>query len=693
MADNIFNATPRTYFRGTQDSSLKQAVAEAVSRPQHLPFFFLFAQKGPLEPQFVTGAEAAAMYGIDSFDLRKQWATHATVFAKQAIAQGGTICVQRVVSDDIPQAASLRLWADVLPVQLSDYERNADGSIKTSTTGVPVVLGTKIAGFKVKFVLDSVTAVDGEGSFGQASEAAGDLTDPDTETQSTRIPLMDFQVPSVGAFGNNNGIRLYAPTTKSKAKLDPRIVQNEAVYPFRIACVSRPDALTSPSIVSTVAGEQYIDFSFMPGSINRLVDKQLYIGDTFLDAYQDLDSGNVPAYGPFGAISVYDANIEALLTQLYTEEVKHRDAFSDFTGDPSEIYRFNLFGATTSGGVPYHAIQLISGVVGSVRLAETSNLMAQGGGDGTLTATVFDKLVKDGCAQFLDANSPLKNMIRFPFSTIYDSGFSLDTKYALVNILANRPNTSVILGTHTVGGAILTDSDEAAIAAALLTHVQQFPESEYYGTSTMRGMLIGGSGRLTAGQFRGHLPLTLEFLNKAVAYHGAADGSWKPGLAFDDFPLNKVTLFKSLNVETRSDTARDNEWDIGLVTVESSDRREYFFPAFQTVYNKDDSILNSYMAMALCQDLTMIGEEIRIEFSGKSSLSNLQFVDRMTKRMAERVLGRYDGRFTIIPTVVITAADEARGYSWTAKYDFYGPTMKTVQTLSLDGHRIEDLPA
>ena len=692
MSDLILHGTPRSVMLGTNDQSTEQQPVVAVARPQHVPFFFTFAQKGPLEPMFVTGAEANTLYGADTFDARKKYATHATEFIKRNFAKAGCAIIQRLETPDAHARASVRIWADVLETTVQDYQRNDDGSIKMAN-GAPVAAGAPIPGYKVKFLVSQVApTAEGEDTFGAATQAAGDQTDADTQEQSVRIPIMDLRVPSFGPDGNNAGLRLWAPTTGGRLPMDADVVVNEKTFPFRLALVQRANEMTSPAISTTLSGAQYIDFSLMPGAYDRKRDRSLYLGDIFLDQYQDVSSAaGTVQYAPFSEIHLYDDQIADLLEKLYIAEKAIANPFSDFTGATDEMYRFNLFGGKTAAGVPYHSYQVVTGAGGAVRLAENSNLMAAGGTEGVMNNDVYNTLVQAACAQFADPKSPLKNMVKYPYSCIYDSGFNLEAKKALVQILAQRKNTWVGLSTHVVGERAKSAAEETAMASTLLSHIQMYPESEHFGTSTMRGILIGGSGRYIGSSFRKDLPLTLELLDKVAEYTGAANGEWNSSSRFDVDSGRDVKLFTNLNVLTRTDDTADANWIIGLVTPESSDRKQYYFPAFQTVYDRDDSVLNSLVTVLAIADLQMIGEETRIKFSGRSDLSNLEFVTEVNKFMAAKIAGRYDNRFLIEARAYITAEDEKRGFSWTTKVAIGAPGMKSVQTFSIEGQRIENM--
>lgn len=693
MTATIVNAAPMTIMQGVQDKSTRALVAEAEVLPQHLPKVYLYTQKGPQEPQLVVGGTLTQMYGVDSFDLRKPWATHQTVLAQLLNAKGNALMVERMKPSDAALPASIRLSLDVLALQVDEYERNSDGSFKLDTDGAKIPTGTKIAGYQVKWVAEAIGVnTDGDDTFGIATQSAGDQTDTSSSTQSVRYPILDLRVPHFGAYGNNLGLRLWAPTQLSSSPVDTRVLSNEKVYPFRLACVGRSDVLSTPKVVETQQAEQFINFCLKPDVIDRNTDAELYMGDVFLQAYQDLDSvDKPPQWGPFGSMHLYQANLDDLLAQFYAAEKPLIDAFSDFDGLDGEEYRFNLVSGVSSQNVPYHSYQVVTGAANSVRLSETATIWADGGSDGTMSEELFAGLVADAVAAYADGNSIYQDTARYPESIIYDSGFPLDTKYALCSFIAVRKDTAVVLSTHDVLGLPLTASEESSLAVALRTRLQMYPESEYFGTHTMRGMIVGRSGNLIGSQYKKRLPLTLEIAAKAADYMGASNGRWKSGFSFDRAPQSEVSMFNNVNVTFTPATARNKDWDNGLVWVESFGRRSLYFPALKTVYDNDTSVLNSFFTMMACVELEKVGDRARRQFSGADDLTNEQLVERVNEFITQNTTGRFDDRYVIIPDTYFTAADQARGYSWSTKIKLYSPSMKTVGTLSIEAYRIEDL--
>ena len=698
MTATIVNAAPMTIMLGTQDKSTRALVAEPEVLPTHLPKVFIYAKKGPTDPQLVVGGSRSQMYGEESFDLRKPWATHATVLSNLINAKGNAQMIQRVQPADAGPPASIRLYLDVLPTQVKRYERNADGSFRTDADGAKIeIAGASVDGYKVKWVAEQLMPdANGEDTFGKADPVAGDQIDAATSVQSQRYPILDVRVAHFGSYGNLQGLRLWAPTTESSQAIDGRILTNEKVYPFRMAVVAKNDELSTPKLVETQAAEQFVNVCLKPDTINRNTDSELYIGDVFIQAYQNLTSPNLPPqWGPFGALAIYDQNIAALLAQFYAAEaaLSIGSVGTDFTGEADEEYRFNFVSGMSSYGVPYESFQMVTGSANSVRLSESSTIYAKGGSDGTMNEELFAQLVADAVREYANPNSILQDTARYPESIIYDSGFPLDTKYALCSFIAVRKDTAVILSTHDVLGPSLSASEESSLAIALRTRLQMYPESEFFGTPTMRGMIVGRSGKLIGSQYKKRLPLTLEIASKAADYMGASNGRWKSGFSFDRDPGSVVSMFNDVNVTFTPAAVCNKDWDNGLVWVESYGRRSLYFPALKTVYDNDTSVLNSFFTMMACVELEKVGERVRRQYSGASDLTNAQLVERVNQAVIDQTLGRFDDRFIIQPDAYFTAADLARGYSWTLRIKIYAPNMKTVMTLSLEAYRIDDLAA
>lgn len=691
MANQIVNAAPMVIDYGTEDLSTRLIPREPELIPQHLPKFFLFTQKGPLTPQLVVGNERDLMFGTESFNLRGKYANHSTVFANLVNAEGNSCMLQRVIAEDAGPEATIIAWLDVLATDVDLYERNVDGSIKVDTLGDPIITGTG-TGFKVKWVVTNHASVaDLQDDYGQLTITPGDQVDPVTSAQSQRYPIFELKASSLGEYGNTTGIRMWAPTVDTVAAMPTKMMANSKAYPYFVSMIRRQDTLTAPVITKTLFGEQRVMVTFKPEVIDPLTDAELYIDDVLIDAYQNLTDLRYPKlYGDFSDIKVYQDNIELLVELFHAAEIPYIDSFSDFTSNVNDKHLFNFVTGVSSQNVPYHSFIFVD-EANTVRFSEFTNIYASGGSDGTIDHATHAALVSAQLTRYLDPNDELQELAVNVESIIYDTGFPLDTKLDLISFIAQRKDTFVVLSTHDVEDRILTASEEHSLAIALRTHLQMYPESDYFGTPVMRGMIIGRSAKLRNSQYTKYLPLTAEVAIKSAKYMGAGNGRWKNGSHFDGAPGSIVDYMYDINITWVPASVRNRNWDVGLNWVQAYDRRSYFFPALKTVYDNDTSVLNSYFtAMAICQ-LNKIAHGAWREFSGVSHLTNAQLVSRVNDYVTNRVLNRFDNRFVIRPEAFISDADMLRGFSWTLPIKIFAASLKTVMTSYVQAYRIEDL--
>jgi hypothetical protein len=696
-SNTIVNGAPMVILRGTQDLSTRTLPVEAEVLPTHLPKVYIYAQKGPTAPQLVVGNSRNQMYGDDTFDLRKPFATHQTVLSNTVNAKGNSQMIERIVPDDVGPKSNFLLSLDVLAsTTVQQYTRDANGAfILNPTTGLPVAVtgsGATLTGYKVKWVISNISTLVNESTFGAAANAVGDQTE--SAVQSQRYPILQFQASSYGSFFNNSGLRISAPTELSGIAVDALSLNAMKAYPFRLSAIRRSSATATPSIVNTEFDEPYFDFTLKAGQINPLTDANYSLDDIFLDKYRNVSDLRFPMkFGDFGAIKVYQANIDTLVAMFYAAESSHADANSDFTGAAGESYMFNFISGISSKGAPYYTFTVDNSGTGAIRLSENTNIYAVGGSDGTMNETAFAAIVADRVSQYSDPNNSLMDTATNVESIMYDSGFPLATKYAMCKFISERKDTAVVLSTYDVNGVAMTAATEHSMAVALRTRLQMYPESDYYGTSVMRGVIVGRYGDLRNSQYGKQLPLTIELASKAAEMMGAGDGRWKEVSLFDKAPNSEITMFNNINVTFTPSTVRNKDWDIGLNWVQKFSRNSCYFPALKTVYDNDTSVLNSFFTMMACVELQKVGDRVHKLYSGNVSLTKGQLIDKVNSAVEERTIGRFAGLYKIVPAAYYTDADIARGYSYQLPIKIYANGLSTVQVLSVQAYRMSDFVA
>lgn len=682
---NVVNAAPMVKDLGIQDLSPERIPRTPIPVPQHLPKFYIFAQKGPTTPELLFGAERNEMYGDKTFSAGSAYYNHQTIFANAVNARANACMLQRLIPADAGPKANLTLWLDVLETTVDLYERNTDGSIKTSGLGDPVLNGTT-PGFKVKWVVTSASTAQQAQQFGLRTQVAGDQVDTDSTTQSIRYPIFDFVVDSQGSYGNDLGIRMWTPMAALN-EVPYKMMAQEKAFPYFISVVERESANVTPTVQTTIYNEQFITVTVKPGVEDPLTTKKLYIGENFVPAYGNTTD---PRYAiqraPFSGFHIYQANVDELLEKFHNAEVPFIDQFSDFTSDEGDFGLFNFVTGVSTQNVPYHSFVFVNDQdTDVVTFSAFTDVMAAGGSDGTMTEDIFNEMVQKEIKRYRDRKDELMDLAYHIEQAFYDSGFNTETKFLLPSFISQRHDTFLFLGTHTFGERMLTASEEQSMSASLRTHVLNYPESAYFGTPATRCMIMGCSGVIRNTTYR--VPATYEIAIKFARYMGASSGEWNGEYKPDGDPGHLVEELTDLNMVWVPEDVRNRFWDVGLNWIGRFDREAFFIPAYKTVYADDTSVLTSAITVfALCT-MNKIGHAAWRSYVGVSYLSDLQLCERVNNFVRDRSRNKFDDRFIIVPSAVVTDLDEARGFSWTLPIKVGAFGMKTLQTLYVQADR------
>ena len=690
------NAAPKTIFLGTDDKSERALVATTAPRPTHLPLVFLWSEWGPTEPQVINGNTAKIMYGEQTFNLRSKWANHATLYANLFMSHANTMVVKRLLPANIGPKATIRLSIDVLETEMDVFKREIDGSYSVDAAGAFIPTGDKVSGFQVKWVKEAIqpdpTGVSGVGT---GTIGVGDQTDP-VSGDSKRYPIIDLEVPHFGSLGNRYGLSMYAPTSRSANPINSKFMGTDGVYPFRISMFRKTSETTTAKLIETQSAAQFVEFSFKEGVINTMDDAEAYIGDVLLDSYRNMTPSDplaAPTYGPFERMHVYQDNIEEMLTKFFTAEAAATYADNNLFGLEVEANKhlFNFMSGVNSENVPYDTFRLADSLgTDGIRLTENTVMFASGATDGTVNDADFATLVGSEMEEIGDPNSMWNNTVELPMSFFYDSGFPLDIKRKCGHFISNLKNTVLVMSTHVAGEGALGADSENSRAISIRTALEAHPESIYFGTNACRAVIVGRHGKLINSAWKDYVGCNYELADKISAFAGASNGIWKASKLFDRTPTNYLTKMRDLNVTWTPVDVRNRDWAAGLMWPENIERRTPYFPATQTIYDDDTSTLNSLLMVMAVAECQTVGDRARMEYNG-GNYSKADLKDRVETYIKENVKSRFCELFRIIPEVSFTAADEARGYSWTLTIKIYGNNMKTVQTLIIEAHRADEL--
>lgn len=231
---------------------------------------------------------------------------------------------------------------------------------------------------------------------------------------------------------------------------------------------------------------------------------------------------------------------------------------------------------------------------------------------------------------------------------------------------------------------------ESSIAAAIYASSKIYAESDKWGTPAMRIAVVGQSGEIEGSRYKWRIPLAVDVALKLQKYMGSPDGKWKEEYAPDLSGNNIVSFLTNVNVTFKPSYVYDRDWLNGLIWVQYKDRRSLFYPALQTIYPDDTSVLNSLINSKAAATMDVVCHSTWTDLVGNGKYTKEQFLERSDEMIRERSSDIFGNRFKIVPKTFYTKADNARGYSWSCEVDLYMNNMKLVGSYTIVAKRLED---
>lgn len=676
MSNLVVNGAPHAVDLYTKNSSGVPYVRELEANPQHLPKVYLFAEKGTEKEWLGGGNERKTQFGASTFMERSKYFTHTTELSNVVERLGNVCMYKRLLPDDAGPAANYTLWLDVLETNVDVYQRNADGSIKI-VAGSPVLLST-VSGFVYKFVKTHNSNASSDQTFGLKTQMPGDQVDPLHPTvRSTRYPIWEQSASSRGYWGNNIGASFWSYDSRIET-VPVKLVATERAFPYSVRVSKRDTKLNTLTPIPTVLDSLSVMFTLKPGSVDPSTDSEVYLPTTFEPNYNQTDSRYPIQEADLNGLYIYQNNIDTLLAKFHAAEIPFIDPMQyDFTAAPSDKYLFNILGGKTLSGYSYNTYIAAED---SISLNRHETIFADGGSDGTMSLEVLEQKVISEVRRYSDDYDEIQDKAYHIESHLYDTGFSLPTKLELGAFISIRGDTFVTFSTFQVGERSFDNSEELSIAQSIKAMLINLPESTNFGTGVVRAAIYGGDCELRGSNTKRRVSTVLEVAYKRAKYMGASNGRWKNKMQYDqgiggsaaEITTNHSRLWVPVQVRYRF-------WDAGLNWWARFDRSQIFCPAFKTVFEDETSVLTAdTVAMALIQ-LNKINDRSWRAHSGTVGKSDVLFISDVTRYNSDAVRDRFDGRFPIVPKVLITESDKARGsISWQSGFQLYADPMRTV---------------
>ncbi len=695
------NAYPRVNVRGTNDKSLRQVPYKTTSLPQFLPLVFVMSRKGPTTRQVVNSSLAINLYGKEIFDSNSKYFKHTNQLLKTVLSNSGVAVVHRLVDPVVKERSNITLYLDILEDDIDVYKRHIDGSIVYDDNGEPVVDedNSPFKGYRVKWIVEYT---DGSEEYGTKTVKTGTMEDADGN-KSTMYPIFEFRAADVGEYGNDLG---FAFATADINKVSKEDLEKFRTFPLYFYYYRKDNETRTPRVFPNIYNGPNITFALNPKAKHPITNEFLDIS-RILDKYYTEDE-----YKEILKPYFYADNADLVLTKLYEKEKEwygkdieteegtvNTSEWYDFieeATDDENKYMLNPVSFRTLSRVPYFGFvhdkdeaTLSDGMV-DVTLGKNLPLFMKGGKDGKIDDETFESLVREQMDLYLQVDGPYMDPLVNVETVLVDSGFGVETKKSLVNFIALRHDTFLILSTYVKSESDkpFTLEEERAIAVALNSRCQLAPESEEYGTPVMRAMIVAGSGRIKSDVNLSRYPLTLDITEKSCSFMGASGAKWNKNKLFDRGELNIIKSMIDIEPKFVPETVKANLWSINMVYPEPIDRSTYCFTALQTVYPDDTSVLNSYFTAMAIVWIYKVAYEAHRRFSGSVSLPDKEFLKKVDSFIMSKLDGAFGDMFKVEATSYLTENNELEGYSWSTDINIYSPTMKTEMQLTVNADRL-----
>lgn len=658
---NLSNGAPRFILEGIRDESIVAPVPVPEVFAQHLPHLYILGERGTLTPQLLDPSLLVSYYGKSTFDPLSKYYTMGSQFLNTIAGAGNQVMVQRVHPANALTPAYWTVGLELVEDEITDYKRDAFGVAERDAGGNFILDTTTRTGLVGRIVINSDV---GSVAFGAAVKKKGLMTSS-TGVQSDYYPIMDIEIPSPGAFGDNVGFSLWAPNSQSVNPLNVAVAVDQVAQLFRLRVYERPDQQSTAVLKMTKDRESEINFSFKKTVVDSATSTKYSFPLRVKDYSNDQD-GYVSVPGPIGRTKVYYDSLEAALKLVMVNETSA--AGNTLLHGADSFHQINFLGGVDFYGNPYYTFRVQGVVDGGISMNDVAVYYAEGGSDGTYEDAEGNPLTKTQmynmlCREQFDNYGDLPdievlNDAMYPMSTYYDCGYDLETKKSLISVTGKRKDVIAYIGTYIDGGPRLTGLEQRSMAASLRTFARLYPESTLYGTGVCRVIFFMQSGLLVDDDSGTYVPHLLDHAYKRAVYAGSGDGVLKNAKAYDAAENNKVQLLKDMDLLWEPQDVRNSTWDLGLNYAQTHNRRQAYVPHVQTVYAEESSVLRDELALTICVDIEKKCQTAYRMLGVDTRRTVEQNLNELNNILTDLTKDLYDNRVDIVVNAFRTVKDQ-----------------------------------
>ena len=273
--------------------------------------------------------------------------------------------------------------------------------------------------------------------------------------------------------------------------------------------------------------------------------------------------------------------------------------------------------------------------------------------------------------------------LHYPFTHIFDLGYSFKTKKAMLDFLDVRDDVIVILSTQVLmadgSGRTIKQNDQATDEGngeALRAYALLMRESVLYGTDCMRCSIYCHSGHIVdTTAYNGILPFTYW---DAVQYSKYGNLTYMKQDEPRGLPNAYNLLFKDWNWWNYRADSQSRVWDNGLNYVQYADMTRLFYPSLRTVYRAATSVLVDEWFVAAVVYAKYVCRRAWATFSGRNDTASI--LQGAIKKYLDTELGHlFNGKYSFTVSVYQTAEEQELGYIQHVKLSITsGATMRVL---------------
>jgi len=540
-----------------------------------------------------------------------------------------------------------------------------------------------------------------------------------TYTQGNFIwyPVVDIVAENPGVWGESFGIRLYFDKDRNTIALQQ---QNGAVN-YTVAPIELIAGDTLPTPITGTSMDTYVVGTMRKGVVDPETDVDLSLIKRIPNLYkgaQRLPITITPvdeAWNALGKIlmqtemeardqikALYNqperiaAGYPAFRTIIDTEGNEVAETFVDAlygqvataeTIGESDGHMANPLTCMDAEEIPYFSIACVDGedelVSGDPNIdvakvfipAQTVPIYLGGGSDGDKLDNDIERYIR---AQIKAGQGGTQEYLldypRCPFNSIIDTGVSVKTKKAYIDMMSFRDNVVVNLATQTTWRTATNEeyslngefpnnrSDDESIGASLRSYAWLMREDVNNGTEACRCCIFLHAGQISG--FDGWVPATLWIAMKDAQYLNLDHITVEPA----GLPNAAVTCFTEVSWRAGTADTQSRCWNAGLNYWQSYDKdtadgaARLHYAALRSVYRYETSVLvdrGVVNALVFSKDIV---RKSWAKFAGVKMWS-AELNDRITKDLTQRLSYMLNGKYTAEVSVYQTDEDVKLGYT------------------------------